>query len=110
MGNVAAVMSVMKRHWDERPPGRGFSLADQLGIPGSKKKEIIQQPQSLQQQVALASYCVAFLPRFSWSTLAGGLYYCEEDAALQAARRYIKREEGKLCAVMKLYSGTFVKW
>ena len=107
MGNVAAVMSVMKRCWDEESPGGGDSLAVHLGVPRSKQDEIRQHHP---QQVSLASYCVAFLPRFSWSTLAGALYYCEEKAALQAARRYIKREEGKLCAVMKLYSGTFVKW
>ena len=95
-------MSVMKRRWDERPPGGGDSLADQLEVPVTKRLEIIQQHQSLrQQQVALARYSVDFLPRFSWSTLAGALYYCEEEAALQAARRYIKREEGKLCAVVQ---------
>ena len=106
MGNVAAVMSVMKRHWDEDPPGGGVSLAASLDVPWSKQDEIRQHHP---QQVSLASYCVAFLPGFSWSTFAGALYYCEEDTALQAARRYIKREEGKLCAVTKLYSGTFVK-
>ena len=111
MGNVAAVMSVLKRHWDEDSPGGGASLAGHLVVPWSKRDEIRQHQQSLQQQqVALASYCIDFLPRFSWSTLAGALYYCMEKAALQAARRYLKREEGKLCAVMKLYSGTFVKW
>ena len=102
---------MMKRRWYEASPGGGFSLADQLGMPGSKQREIRQQPQSLQQQQApLSSYWVAYLPRFSWSTFAGALYFCEEKAALQEAHRYIKREEGKLCAVMKLYSGIFVKW
>ena len=102
-------MSVMKRYLDEDSPGGGHSLAYQLDVPGSKRLKIRQQHQSLRkQQEALARYSVDFLPRFSWSTLAGALYYCEEEAALQAARRYIKREEGKLCAVMKLCS--FVKW
>ena len=104
-------MGVMKRNWNDRSPGDGASLAFQLQVPGSKRDEIRQQHRSLpQQQVALSRYLVDYLPRFSWSTLAGTLYYCEEEAALQAVRRYIKREEGELCAVMKLYSGTFVKW
>ena len=107
MENVAAVMSVLKRRWYELSLEVGDSLAGHLGVPWSKWHEIRQNHP---QQVSLASYCVTFLPGFSWSTLAGALHYCEEDAALQAARRYIKREEGKLCAVMKLYSGTFVKW
>ena len=95
-------MSVMKRRWDDRSPGGGISLAVQLEVPGSKQDEIRQQHRSLpQQQVSLERYLVNYLPRFSWTTLAGALYYCEEEAALQAARRYIKREEGELCAVMK---------
>ena len=52
--------------------------------------------------MALTKYFVSYLPGFSWARLAGALYYCEEEAALQAARTYIKREESKLCAVTKL--------
>lgn len=108
---MAAVMSMMKRRWGDQPPGGGYSLADQLGVPWSKQVEIRQQHHSLsQQQVALARYTVDFLPRISWSTLAGALYYCEEKAALQAAGRYIKREEGKLCSVIQLCNDTFLKW
>ena len=98
---------MLKRHWDELSPGGGGSLANQFNVPASKQVEIRQQQQSREP---LASYCVDFLPGFSWSTLAGALYYCEEEAALKAARRYIEREEGKLCAVMKLYIGIFEEW
>ena len=95
MVNVADVISVMKQHWDDLSPGGG-TLAGQLGVPRSKRDEIRQQHQSLpQQQVAVARYIVDYLPGFSWSMLAGALYYCEEEAALQAALRYIKHEEGK---------------
>ena len=98
MDNVAAVMSVMKRRWYDSSPRGGASLAGHLGVPYSKQYEIRKQHGS---QVAMATYLVHYLPQFSWSTLAGALYCCEGEAALQAARRYIKREEGKLCAVMK---------
>ena len=97
MDNVAAVMSVMKRRWDTGLLGGGSSLADHLDVPLYKQVEIRQQHRSLpQRQIALARYSVDYLPQFSWSTLAGALYHCEEEAALQAARRYIKREEGKV--------------
>ena len=100
VGNVAGVLNMMKRNWHYVA---GRSLADHLDVPLSKQYEIRRQHQSQQQQhMALAEYTVSYVPGFSWARLTGALYYCEEEAALQAARRYIKREEGKLCAVAKL--------
>ena len=97
VGNVAGVLNMMKRNWHD------FDLVVHLGVPWPKRDEIMEQHQSLQQQhIALAEYTVSYLPGFSWASLAGALYYREEEAALQAARRYIKREEGKLCAMTKL--------
>ena len=100
VGNVAGVLNKMKRNWHYVA---GRSLADHLDVPLSKQYEIRRQHQSQQQQhMALTKYFVSYLPGFSWARLAGALYYCEEEAALQAARTYIKREESKLCAVTKL--------
>ena len=91
VGNVAGVLNMMKRNWHD------FQLVHHLGVPWSKRVEIMQQHQSQQQQhMALAEYIVSYLPGFSWVRLAGALYYYEEEAALQATRRYIKKEEGKL--------------
>ena len=99
VGNVADVLNMMKRNWYYATP----SLAIHLDVPWFMQYEIGRQHQSQQQQhMALAEYTVSYVPGFSWARLTGALYYCEEEAALQAARRYIKREEGKLCAVAKL--------
>ena len=90
---------MMKRKWDDYS-----SLADYLGVPGSKQEEIIQQHQSLQQQnLSFSSYCIYSLPGFSWARFAGALYYFEEEAALVAAKRYIKREEGMLYVFTELF-------
>ena len=97
MGNVAAVMNMMKRCWDVDD-----SLAVQLDVPGSKRDEIRQQHSSLAQKcVVFARYCTHFLPRFSWAMFGGALYYCDERKALKEARRYIKRDEGKLYTMMR---------
>ena len=100
VGNVAGVLNMMKRNWHYYAVP---SLAYHLDVPESMRDAIMQQHQSQQQQsMAFAEYFVSYLPEFSWARLAGALYYYEEEAALQAARTYIKREEGKLCAVTKL--------
>ena len=99
MGNVAGVLNMMKRNWNYLNKFRPLGLAVYLGVPHSKRHEIrqVQQNQSREQDTAaFAEYITSHLPGFSWAILAGALYYCEEEAALQAARRYIKMEEGKL--------------
>ena len=102
MGNLAAVMNMMKNRWDDVTPGGGLNLAVHLDVPGSKQEEISGQHSSLtQQRVAFASYCTHFLPGFSWAMFSGALYYCDEREALKEARRYIKRDEGKLCSIMR---------
>ena len=95
--NVAGVLNLMKRNWDDPVPQTIISLADHLKVPSQH-----------QRHVAFAEYIVSYLPGFSWARLAGALYYCEEEAALQAARRYIRREEGKLCAMKNLTVSSYL--
>ena len=91
---------MMKRKWDDGYPA---SLAYHLDVPLSKQDEIRQQHQLHQQQNSYFSrYCTSSLPGFSWARFAGALYYCKEEAALVAAKRYIKREEGMLYVFTEL--------
>jgi hypothetical protein len=97
--HVADVLSLLERNWYDNSPGYGFSLRWHLDMPESKEEEIREQHQS-QQLASLSAYIVQFTPGISWAVIAGSLYYCCEERALQAAKRYTKREEGKLCAGM----------
>ena len=82
---------MMKNKWHDG----NISLADHLDVPGSKREEIRRQHQSVQQHnSSFSSNCIKTLPGFSWARFAGALYSCQEEAALVAAKRYIKREEG----------------
>jgi hypothetical protein len=96
---VADVLSLLERNWYDPSPGGGFSLCRHLGVPLSKEEEMRGQHQS-QQLVSLSAYIVQFIPGISWAVVAGSLYHCREERALQTAKRYTKREEGKLCAGM----------
>ena len=97
MKNVADVLNVMNRDW------YGYtSLSGHLDVSESKSKEIKQHQSRSQQHVAFASYCVSTLPGFSWARFAGTLYYCEEEGALVAAKRYLEEEEGMLHLVHEL--------
>ena len=99
--HVADVLSLLERNWYDDSPGGGGSLCDHLDVPDSKEWEIKWQHQSQQLQLAsLSAYIVQFIPGISWAVIAGSLYFCCEERALQAAKRYTKREEGKLCAGM----------
>jgi hypothetical protein len=95
--HVADVLSLLEWNWYDFPPGGGLSLRGHLGVPESKEEEIREQHQS-QQLALLSAYIVQFIPGISWAVVAGSLYYCCEERALQAAKIYTKREEGKLCA------------
>ena len=99
MANVVSVLSKTGERWNERGT---INLCDHLDVPLSKENEISRQHITLQNQLAtLAQYLLYSLPGFSWATFAGALYYREEGAALQEARRYINREESELlCAVV----------
>ena len=99
MEHVADVLSLLERNWYDSPPGGGGSLCRYLDVPLSKEKEIRGQHQS-QQLASLSAYIVQFIPEISWTVIAGSLHYCCEERALQAAKRYTKREEGKLYAGM----------
>ena len=98
MEHVADVLSLLERNWYDDSPGYGYSLRYHLDVPLSKEKEIRGQHQS--QLASLSAYIVQFIPGISWAVIAGSLYYCCEKRALQAAKRYTKREEGKLYAGM----------
>ena len=100
VANVTDILIMLERNWYYDSPRGGASLRWHLDVPYSKVKEISRQHLS-QQLASLAAYIVESTPGISWEVIAGSLYYCCEGTALQAAKRYIKREEGKLCAVMK---------
>ena len=92
---------MLKWKWDDG----NISLADQLDVPRSKQEEIRQQHQSINpQNSSFSRYCTSSLPGFSWARFAGALYYRKEEAALVAAKRYIKREEGMLYVFTELMS------
>ena len=95
MEHVADVLSLLERNWYDPSPRGGKSLRFHLDVPQSKYEEITWQHQS-QQLASLSAYIVQFIPGISWAVIAGALYYCCEERALQVAKRYIKREEGKL--------------
>ena len=99
MEHVADVLSLLERNWNDIPPGVDSSLRWHLNVPDSKEKEIRGQHQS-QQLASLSACIVQFIPGISWAVIAGALYYCCEERALQAAKRYTKREEGKQYAGM----------
>ena len=98
MEHVADVFSLLERNWYDGSPGDGDSLCWQLDVPWPKEDEIRLQHQS-QQLASLSAYIVQFIPGISWAVIAGALYFCCEERALQAAKRYIKREKGKLFPV-----------
>ena len=98
MEHVAHVLSLLKRNWYDSSPGDNLYSYFHLDVPWSKELEIRSQHQS-QQLASLSAYIVQFIPGISWAVIAGALYYCCEERALQEAKRYIKREEGKLCAI-----------
>ena len=93
---VADVLSLLERNWDDSPPGGGNSLCRQLDVPDYEEEEIRRQHQS-QQLASPSAYIVQFIPGISWAVIAGALYYYREERALYTTKKYIKREEGKLC-------------
>ena len=93
MKRVADVLSMMERNWYDEFPRRGNSLRGQLDVPLSKETEI--RKQQSQPLALFSAYVVQFIPGISWEVIAGALYYCCEERALQAAKQYIKKDEGK---------------
>ena len=89
--NVADILNMMNKNW------YGYaSLSGHLNVSESKCKKIKEHKTQTEQHVALAHHCVSTLPGFSWVRLAGTLYYCGEERALEAAKRYLKKEKGAL--------------
>ena len=100
MENVAYVLSQMRRKWYEDSPGYGSSLSEHLDVPDSEEEKIKLQKQ-IQPLTSLAAYLVHHLPGVSWAVLAGALYYCNEEKALQEAMKYIKDDsEGDLYRIL----------
>lgn len=101
-------MSKLKRKWYELSPKGGYSLSDQLCVHPFKINEIKQQHTSVPlQHAALSEFLLFSLDMFDWNILAGALYYCGEEAALQATKKYLKREDGKFSTftVLKVLCG-----
>ena len=101
MSNVVSVLSKMRERWNEGYKSYTYNLSTHLRVPWTKQDKISDQHRTLQDQhAAFAQYLLYSLPGFSWAMFAGALYCCEEEAALQEARRYINREEGELLCVV----------
>ena len=96
--HVADVLSLLERNWYDIPPGGGRSLRWCLDVPLSMEEEIRRQHQS--QLASVSAYIVQFIPGISWTVIAGALYYCCEERALQGAKEYIKSEKGRLCVTI----------
>ena len=85
---VAAVLQTME-DWEV--------VAVWLGVPGPILVSISDSHSTAEEQKkALAEYFISALPAPSWSTLAGALYYREDEAALQAVSSHLQREDGTL--------------
>jgi len=58
-----------------------------------------------QQKEVIIEYCCNYLPNFSWSMLAGQLYYMGESTALEAVKQYVKElEENSTGILISFYS------
>ena len=69
--------------WLEVPDSIRYSIRDSHSTAEEQKK-------------ALAQYFTSTLPAASWSLLAGALYWCKEEAVLQAVSSHLQREDGTL--------------
>ena len=70
-------------------------LADYLAVPYSIRDSVTHSTAE-EQNKELAKYFISLHPAPSWSTLAGALYYSEEEAAIQAVSSHLQREDGTL--------------
>ena len=85
---VAAALQTVRYWW---------GVAVELGVPGSIRHSITASHSTAEEQKkALAEYFISTLPAPSWSTLAGALYFWEDEAALQAVSSHLQREDGTL--------------
>ena len=90
--HVADVLSLLKWNWYGFLLGANSPRA-KLGVPISKADEIRRQHQS-QQLASLSAYIVQFIPGISWAVIAGALYYCCEERALQEAKKIHQKGGG----------------
>ena len=66
-----------------------------LGVPDSKRQEIIQQLSTKGEKcLALVDYWVNTVPGASWERLASGLYQFGEERALALMKRYLQQQQG----------------
>ena len=85
---VAAALQTV-RYWEV--------VAGWLGVPVPIRHSISASHSTDEDRnKALAEYFISTLHAPSWSTLAGVLYYEEEEAALQAVSSHLQREDGTL--------------
>ena len=67
-----------------------------LGVPYSKRQEIIQQSSTEREKsLALGDYWVNTDPRASWEKLARVLYREGEERALAVTKQYLQQQQGE---------------
>ena len=71
-------------------------LEDVLVVPESKMEEFRQQSSTTADyRQRLIDYFIKYSPRAGWSDFTSWLYYCEQPAAVEAARAFITQTPGK---------------
>ena len=85
--NISKVVTTLKED----------KLGDVLVVPASKREEFRQQSSTTADyRQRLIDYFIKYSHRAaSWSDLASRLYFCEQSAAVEAARAFITQTPGK---------------
>ena len=84
MENVREVMAEVVGHW--------VTVGDWLGVPRSKRQEILQQSSTeREKRLALGDYWVNTDLGASWEKLAGELYQWGEKRALAVTKQYLQQ-------------------
>lgn len=86
MESIAEALKTVS-NWDG-PDG----LSTRLRVQNDKLAEF-HELDVIQRKDAIIDYCYNYLPNFSWSMLAGQLYYMGESTALEAVKKYVKELE-----------------
>ena len=72
------------------------TLGGVLGVPGTKRDEVVQQSGSDDKmREGLVKYYMDTFPNASWEHLGGRLLYWGKDAALEEVKVHIKPTEGE---------------
>ena len=87
MENVREVMAEV---------GNWVMVGDWLGVPRSKRQEIIQQSSTEREKsLALGDYWVNTHPEASWEKLATALYQVGEEKAVAVTKQYLQQQQGE---------------